>query len=59
MARVYPDGVVVRHTTLDGTEFDDLRTYIKSADDFSDLTKRLALELMRQGAEIRRQAAGG
>lgn len=61
MAKVYPNGVVVRNIMADGTECDDLSTYIKSADQLPDLTKRLIVHFVEQGAKLRmeREKAGG
>lgn len=61
MAKVYPDGVVVRNIMADGTECDDLSTYLKSADQLPDLTKRLILYFVERGAKLRmeREKAGG
>lgn len=61
MAKVYPDGVVVRNIMADGTECDDLSTYLKSADQLPDLTKRLIVYFCEQGAKLRmeREQAGG
>ncbi len=53
MAKVYPDGAVVRNIMADGTECDDLSTYIKSVDQLPDLTKRLIVHFMEQGARMR------
>lgn len=53
MAKVYPDGVIVRNIMADGTECDDLSTYIKSVDQLPDLTKRLIVHFIEQGAKIR------
>lgn len=53
MAKVYPDGTVVRNIMADGTECDDLSTYIKSVDQLPDLTKRLIVHFMEQGARMR------
>lgn len=53
MAKVYPDGAVVRNIMADGTECDDLSTYIKSVDQLPDLTKRLIVHFMEQGARTR------
>ena len=41
MAKVLPDGAIVRNIMADGSECDDLSTYIKSADQLPELTKRL------------------
>ena len=61
MAKVYPNGVVVRNIMADGTECDDLRTYLKSADQLPDLTKRLIVHFWEQGVKLRmeREAAEG
>lgn len=61
MAKVYPNGVVVRNIMADGTECDDLSTYLKSADQLPDLTKRLIVHFWKQGVKLRmeREAAGG
>lgn len=61
MAKVYPDGVTVRNIMADGTECDDLSTYLKSADQLPDLTKRLIVYFAEQGAKMRmeREKAGG
>jgi len=53
MAKVYPDGVTVRNIMADGTECDDLSTYLKSADQLPDLTKRLIVYFCEQGARLR------
>lgn len=53
MAKVYPDGAIVRNIMADGTECDDLSTYIKSVDQLPDLTKRLIVHFMEQGARMR------
>ncbi len=53
MAKVYPDGAVVRNIMADGTECDDLSTYIKSADQLPDLTKRLIVYFCERGAKMR------
>lgn len=61
MAKVYPDGTIVRNIMADGTECDDLSTYVKSIDQLPDLTRRLIVHFMEEGAKIRmeRDWAGG
>lgn len=61
MAKVLPDGTIVRNIMADGTECDDLSTYLKSADQLPDLTKRLIVYFVEQGAKLRmeREKAGG
>ena len=61
MAKVLPDGAIVRNIMADGTECDDLSTYLKSADQLPDLTKRLIIYFCEQGAKLRaeREKAGG
>lgn len=61
MAKVYPNGVVVRNIMADGTECDDLSTYLKSAHQLPDLTKRLLVHFVEQEVKLRmeREAAGG
>lgn len=62
MAKVYPDGVIVRNIMADGSECDDLSTYIKSADQLPDLTKRLIVHFCELGAKERMkrgECAGG
>lgn len=60
MAKVYPDGAIVRNIMADGSECDDLSTYIKSADQLPDLTKRLIVYFCELGAKERmKQEAGG
>lgn len=61
MAKVYPDGVIVRNIMADGSECDDLSTYLKSADQLPDLTKRLIVHFCEQGAKLRmeKERAGG
>lgn len=61
MAKVYPDGTIVRNIMADGTECDDLSTYVKSIDQLPDLTRRLIVHFMEEGAKIRmeRDRAGG
>lgn len=51
MAKVYPNGVVVVNIMADGSECDDLRNYLKSADQLPDLTKRLIINFIRKGME--------
>lgn len=53
MAKVLPDGAIVRNIMADGTECDDLSTYIKSVDQLPDLTKRLMVQFMERGARLR------
>ena len=53
MAKVYPDGTIVRNIMADGTECDDLSTYIKSVDQLPDLTKRMIVYFIEQGAKLR------
>ena len=60
MAKVYPDGAVVRNIMADGSECDDLSTYVKSVDQLPDLTKRLLVYFMELGEkELRKREAGG
>ncbi len=51
MAKVYPDGVTVINIMADGSECDDLSTYLKSADQLPDLTKMLIAKCIRRGME--------
>ena len=53
MAKVLPDGAIVRNIMADGTECDDLSTYIKSPDQLPDLTKRLIVRFVERGARLR------
>lgn len=55
MAKVLPDGAIVRNIMADGSECDDLSTYIKSADQLPELTKRLIVYFAEQGARLRMQ----
>lgn len=61
MAKVYPDGVTVRNIMADGTECDDLSTYLKSVDQLPDLTRRLIVYFCERGAKLRaeQEKAGG
>lgn len=61
MAKILPDGAIVRNIMADGSECDDLSTYIKSADQLPELTKRLIVHFMEEGARLRleRERAGG
>lgn len=59
MAKVLPDGVIVRNILADGTECDDMSEYIKSADQLPSLTKRLVADFVREGARIRLGKASG
>lgn len=61
MAKVLPDGAIVRNIMADGTECDDLSTYLKSVDQLPDLTKRLIVYFVEQGAKLRmeKERAGG
>lgn len=45
----YPNGVTVEHIMADGSVCDDLSTYLKSADQLPDLTKRLIVKFIREG----------
>lgn len=60
MAKVYPDGAIVRNIMADGTECDDLSTYIKSVDQLPPLTLRLMADFVKRGARLRmeREKAG-
>jgi len=51
MAIVYPNGVTVTNIMADGSECDDLASYLKSADQLPDLTKRLIVRFIRKGME--------
>ncbi|MCI8916230.1 MAG: hypothetical protein HFF26_06145 [Oscillospiraceae bacterium] len=55
MAKVYPDGAIVRNIMADGTECDDISTYLKSADQLPELTKRLIVQFAERGARLRMQ----
>ncbi len=48
----YPNGVTVSNIMADGTECDDLSTYLKSADQLPDLTKSLIVRFVREGMRI-------
>ena len=48
----YPNGVTVSNIMADGTECDDLSTYLKSADQIPDLTKSLIVRFVREGMRI-------
>ena len=53
MAKVLPDGTIVRNIMADGTECDDLSTYIKSPDQIPDLTMRMMVNFLVRGARLR------
>ena len=57
MAKVLPDGVIVRNIMADGSECDDLSTYIKSADQLPDLTKRMIVSFCEIGERERLKKA--
>ena len=61
MAKVYPDGAVVRNIMANGAEFDDLSAYLKSVDQLPDLTKRLIVYFCEQGSKLRmeKEQTGG
>ena len=62
MAKVLPDGVTIINTMADGSECDDLSTYIKSVDQLSDLTKRMVVYFCELGARERakqKETVGG
>ncbi len=52
MAIAYPNGVTIINIMKDGTECDDLSTYLKSPDQLPELTKRQAARFIRRGMEI-------
>lgn len=47
----YPNGVTVENIMADGSVCDDLSTYLKSADQLPDLTKRLIVKFIQDGME--------
>lgn len=47
----YPNGVTVENIMADGSVCDDLSTYLKSADQLPDLTKRLIVKFIQEGME--------
>lgn len=49
MAIKRPDGVTVINIMADGTECDDLSTYLKSADQLPVVTRRLLAQCIRRG----------
>lgn len=49
---VYPNGVTVTNIMADGSECDDLSTYLKSADQLPELTKMLMAKFIQRGMEI-------
>jgi len=55
----YPNGVTVSNIMADGTECDDLSTYLKSADQLPDLTKSLIVRFVREGMKLRETARKG
>lgn len=57
MAKVLPDGVIVRNIMADGSECDDLSTYIKSADQLPELTKRMIVYFCELGEKERLKKA--
>jgi len=62
MAKVLPGGITIINTMADGSECDDLSTYVKSPDQLPDLTKRLIVYFCELGAKERmkrKEAAGG
>lgn len=59
MAKVLPNGVTIRNIMADGSECDDLSTYIKSADQLPELTKQLIVYFVELGEKERRKKAAG
>lgn len=57
MATVYPNGVTVTNIMADGSECDDLSTYLKSPDQLPDLTKRLIVQFIRKGMDAAEKRA--
>lgn len=51
MAKVYPNGVTVINIMADGSECDDLSSYLKSPDQLPELTRRLMLHFIQKGME--------
>lgn len=47
----YPNGVTVENIMADGSVCDDLSTYLKSADQLPDLTKRLIVKFIQEGMD--------
>ncbi len=52
MAITYPNGATLINIMADGSECDDVSTYLKSPDQLSGLTQMLLARIMRKGIEI-------